>query len=425
MNEELLSYIWKHQVFRKENLCTSDAEILHIYHPGILNTDAGPDFFNAKIQVGDIQLAGNIELHVRSSDFLKHKHEQDPAYSSIILHVVYEKDTELVLDCPELELKEFINEKLLSRYDYLRQGQGDIPCSALLDPQHGNWPFWLERLFIERLEDRGAQLESILKSNAYHWEKTFYQFLSRAFGFNVNMLPFEIVGRNIDPIFIHRNAGDITKMEALVFGLAGFLEEKPQDGYQSGLIEEYGRLKHIHDLKHIDASLWKFHRLRPGNFPCIRLSQFAKLLAGRNRLLESILHAERLEDLILLFQVEASEYWKHHSYFSKVSSIQNTAIGKESIQLLLMNAVFPFLAFYARKNHLLGLQERVLAFAHELSPEKNKILRKWTELNLKARNASESQALIQLYKKYCLKRRCLECQMGHVFLKKEEKIAFH
>ncbi len=416
MNEKLLSFLWKHQLFRKENLCSADGELLHILKPGMLNSDAGPDFFNGRIRLGDVELAGNIELHVKSSDWLKHGHETDPAYQSIILHVVYEQDLVLPLACPELVLKDFIDEALLERHRYLASSLEEIPCAPLIQAEDPTWPMWFDRLFVERLERKAGEMERVLLQNAGHWETTFMQVVFRSFGMRVNAVPMEMLASQLNHELIAR---EHQRLDALFFGLAGLLEGRSVDAYQQALREEFRILQRKHDLSPMPASVWKSHRMRPANFPQIRIAQLAALFARKPALFQHMLNLTEKSDMVQAFRVHPDAYWQDHQAFGKAIRSAQGRIGQDSVELLLLNAVLPFLFLYGSRNHQADLQERVLSWAAELKAEQNKITRKWESLGIKAKTAMDSQAQLQLYQNYCLPKRCLECAMGLRMLKLE------
>ncbi|TNE81625.1 MAG: DUF2851 family protein [Bacteroidetes bacterium] len=414
MNEKLLSFLWKHQLFRKENLCTADGEIIQIISPGLLNEDAGPDFFNGRIRLGQLELAGNIELHVKSSDWLKHGHEQDQAYDSIILHVVYEQDTSLGLPCPELVLKDFIDASLLEKHRYLAASLDEIPCASLLEPSDAQWKFWLDRMYVERLERKAREMEKVVLFHAGHWEQSFMQVLFKSFGMRVNAVPMEMLAAQLHHEWLAR---ECHRLEALFFGTAGLLQGKAADAYQQACMEEFRILQRKYDLTALSPGIWKSHRMRPANFPQIRLAQLAAIYSRTPALFQKLLSLEELTEVRALFRVSPDPYWQDHLRFGKASRHTVGQVGWDSIELILLNAVLPFLFLYADRNHLPDVQEKALDWAAELKPENNKIIRKYKDLGLKPESAMETQGLLQLYHHYCLNKRCLDCAMGLRMLK--------
>ncbi len=418
MNEELLSFLWKQQRFRRENLCTTDGEPVQVIYPGLLNTDSGPDYLHARIRIGETLWVGNVELHARSSDWLKHGHQHDAAYAGIILHVVYEKDTELSLPCPELELAPFCETFSLHAYSQWQNSLEEIPCRNLLAARPESLsPLWMERLLVEKLETREDSIAELLRECCGDWEGAFFIWLARFFGMRVNADPFEQLARSIPWSLFRKMLGNAAKTEALLFGQAGFLEEGAADGYQHALQAEYRYLKQVYHLSPLPVERWKFMRLRPANFPGLRISQFADLWVNQPNLLNALIHSAEIKSMESLMECRGTTYWESHTRFGQSCRPRGSSLGEESRNLLLANAVLPFLFVYAREQSLPDLRERIPDLFHELKAEDNRIIRKWKEMRVVPRDLGESQALIHLNKHYCQEKKCLSCQAGAVLLK--------
>ncbi len=419
MSEELLYYIWNHRLFNTQQLTSTEGEPIELVSPGQRNYDSGPDFTNARIRVGDTLWAGNIEIHQKSGDWLLHKHQFDPSFGYIILHVVYEDDKQEVTSAPTLQLKGLIEESLLSKYNYLLNNSQWIPCEKML-PEVDELTFTLcqERMVIERLEQKTHAIEALLKRNVGSWEETMYQLTARSFGLKVNREPFELLACSLPLNIIAKQKQDLKCIEALLFGQAGMLNDEPKDDYMASLQREYRYQQHKHQLRPTQVHSWKFLRLRPASFPTIRLAQFAMLLHRSVHLFSKILETQKLSDVEELFKVGTSEYWDTHYTFGKESTKSTKELGETTLDLLVINTIAPILFTYARHKGDEDLQERALYWLEQLKPEKNEILKNWGKLGRKAQNAYESQALLQLKNEHCTQKKCLSCSIGNSILKK-------
>lgn len=422
MNEELLSYYWKLQCFNSEQLCTSDGEPVQVIYPGILNKDSGPDFLHARIKIGDTLWVGNVELHTKSSDWLKHGHDADPVYDSIILHVVFESDITLERTFPELELCHFIDGSQVELVETWRASMDPIPCSALLIQQpDALTAMWMERLLVERFETKSKRIEALLAESNGNWESAFYQFLAHYFGARVNTLPFEILSRATPWRIVRKHRNNREELEALFMGQAGLLELEALDGFHSSLKERYRFLKELHGLVPMKSIHWKFLRLRPANFPTLRISQFADFLFQMENPLSTFLACEELRQMELLFEIRAHPYWESHSKFGQPNEGLSGALGLNTRQLLLGNAVLPFLFVYAEHWSLPDKKEWVLEQIHELRPENNVLIRRWRSLGVEAKSFGETQSLFVLTKNYCQPKACLQCAVGNKLLSMSTK----
>jgi len=422
MNEELLSYYWKLQKFQKEQLCSTDGEAIQVLYPGLLNQDAGPDFLHARIRIGETLWVGNVEMHTKSSDWIKHGHDTDPVYDSIILHVVYESDIVLNRIFPELELRHFIEEANVQVLEAWQASIDPIPCAGLLinNPEALS-PIWMERLLVERFEMKSKRIEALLLESNKNWESTFYQFLAHYFGLRVNALPFEILARATPWRIIRKHQDKREELEALLMGQAGLLQSPSKDGFHTSLKERYRYMKERHQLTAMQAIHWKFLRLRPANFPTMRISQFADFLFQMENPLNTFLECDDIRQMESLFEVQAHEYWQSHSKFGQVSEGLSGSLGANTRQLLLGNAVLPFLFVYAEHWSLPDMREWVLEAMHELKPENNALIRRWRDLGVKAKSFGETQSLFVLSKNYCERKHCLNCEVGNRLLSHPSK----
>lgn len=421
MKEDFLHYVWKYKLFDTSNLLTTNNELITIINSGQHNTDAGPDFFNGKVVIDSTTWAGNIEIHINSSDWLAHKHQHDKAYENVVLHVVF-NDDKVINDVnnnpiPTLELKNLINIDLIAKNNYLQASKDWIACQNQINKvDKFTINTWLNRLAVERLERKSEEIQITLQQNKNDWEQTFYQYLFKYFGLKVNALPFEQLAINT-PIKIAEKHNQLISIEALYFGQAGFLEDNIEDEYYIRLQKEYHFLKAKFSLQLIDKSLWKLLRLRPANFPTIRISQLANLLNNETRLFSKILDAKSVKEIEKLFKVAASEYWSTHYQFGVEAEKSSTKkVGETLINTLIINVVVPFLFVYGKQKQDEKLIDKALNFLENVKSESNAIIIKWNELNVVSNNAMQSQALLELKNNYCSQKKCLNCNVGSKIL---------
>jgi hypothetical protein len=418
VTEAFLHYIWQFQYFDKKNLTTTNEEVLHILKTGFYNTHAGPDFTNAKLRLGNLEWVGNVEIHVKSSEWTQHKHQHDKAYDNVVLHVVWKNDKDILRSdgttIPTLELSHRIEEKLLLNYKKLVQHTAPIPCADSL-PQVS--PILklsaLERALTQRLETKAMALLATLKKNNNDWEETLYQVLGKNFGFKVNSEAFQQLTEVIPYRILLKHADKPVQIEALLFGTAGLLDNT-KDEYTTLLRKEYSLLSTKYSLvkKSLSKSQWRFLRLRPANFPTIRIAQFASLLSQQKHLFSQLISCESIKELRQLLTVTQSVYWQQHYQFGKPSNKVIGALGDDAIENIVINTVAPLLAAYSlHKNEQLWM-DRALDFLAHLPAESNAIIREWASLHWKASSAFDSQALIELKNNFCSKRLCLSCSVG-------------
>jgi hypothetical protein len=417
MKEEFLHFVWKYKLYNQDSLITTDGESVVIISSGTHNMHAGPDFFNARIKIGETLWAGNAEIHVRSSEWNKHGHQNDAAYRNTILHIVAENDIQVYNDngtaVPSMVLKwpKWIEENYLS----LIQSNEWVGCASQLyriDPFRVK--FFLNGIVIERLKQKIDTIKESLAETKDDWGETFYRVLARNFGLRENSVPFEMLARSLPQTILAHHHDSLFQIEALLFGQAGLLgEELFADEYYLGLRNEYRFLASKYGLKPIAGHLWKFMRMHPGNFPSIRLSQFALLVHHSRNLFSAVIEAKNLHELQKLFSLAASEYWDSHYSFNKSSVNKKKLFGNQIFNLILINVIVPFYFLYGESRNILALKDSALEILEQLPPENNSVIKRWAGAGIAASNALESQALLQLQRYYCEPRKCLECTIGH------------
>jgi hypothetical protein len=423
-SEDFLCHIWRFRLFNTLQIFCESGERLEVLNPGILNRDAGPDFTNAKLRIGEVLWAGNVEVHLRSSDWLLHGHHHDRSYDSVILHVVYQYDLPIVRDdgikVPVLVLKELFNESLFLNYTELVSNMNKFPCEKQLGAVGDiTISSFLPGIAIERLEQKSAEVFGVLSQLKGNWDESFYRFLARNFGFKVNALPFELLAASLPQQILAKHKDNAVQIDALIFGQAGFLRADFEIGYPGLLKTEYQFLSTKYRLKNIDKSLWKFLRMRPPNFPTIRLAQFSGLIAGSGHLFSRVMEAEKLVELYSLFSgIQVNSFWSDHYHFDKVSPQVRVHLGLQSVQNILINTICLFLFSYGKYTDQQIFVDRAINFLEELPAEKNSIINYYSGCGLHPDNAFFSQALLQLNKCYCSQKKCLNCGIGIKILNK-------
>ena len=422
MREDFLHFLWRWRRFDARNLATSDGQALEILHPGEPNLHAGPDFFNARVRLGGTLWAGNVEIHLNASDWLAHRHDTDPAYDNVVLHVVLDEDQRLRRPngepLPCLALRERIPPQLLEKYFRLEHERAWVPCEktfgAVPEIVRLNW---LDRLLVERLEQKTESIARVVEATGHNWEETFYRVLARSFGLKVNMEPFEALARSLPLRLLAKHKDQLFQLEALLFGQAGLLAEQFEDDYPRALAKEYQFLRHKYGLQPLAAGQWKFFRLRPAGFPTIRLAQFAAVVYRSAHLFSQILETGSTAETEQLFSAEISEYWRAHFRFDKTAVRQPKPPGREFVHLLLINTVAPFLFHYGRAKGQPELQDRALQLLENLPPEANTVVDGWAKRGQRGASAGQTQALLHLKTRYCDMKRCLECAIGNAILR--------
>ncbi len=419
MTERLLQFIWQFQYFNRTQLTTAEGDELNILRPGTSNVNQGPDFLDARIKVNGTTWVGNIELHIESSNWVDHNHSNDTNYNNIILHVVWLNDVVLNLPFPVLELSSKVSKILLSKFDDLMNARRFIPCeNSIAQVDRLTWTGWKERLLVERLQMKSAILFRFLEENNNHWEESFWWLLARNFGVSVNTDAFEIIARSLPLQLLAKHKSQLHQAEALLFGQAGLLNTEFTEAYPAMLKKEYAFYRNKYKLHPIQVPL-HFLRMRPGNFPTVRLAQLAMLIHQSTHLLSVIRETTTLQELRNLFDVTANDYWHYHYTFNELSEYREKKTGRQMIDTLIINAVLPILFAYGHYHKQQEYKDRVIRWFEELQPEINKITTGFTAISVENKTAFDSQALIQLKHAYCDEKRCLECSVGKRLLTAE------
>lgn len=415
-SEDLLQFIWQYALYRPDALTTTEGEQVTVVSPGIRNRDAGPDFSAARIRLNQTLFAGNVELHLKSSDWLRHGHQHDPAYDRLVLHVVYEHDTgpELPNHIPVLQLKDHIPDYVLAQYTSLLQTPAALPCQHRLhEIPEVIRESWLNRMLAERWEEKLGDWQLQLAQAGNDWRTLFYWRLAAAFGLNVNAQPFLMLAQSLALTLLAKHHHNLFQLEALLFGQAGMLTGDFTDDYPTRLQQEYRFLAQKYRLQSIPAALWKFMRMRPANFPTIRIAQLAALIHQSETLMAAMMQTGSYKALELQLSVKASAYWDGHFRFDTPTAVNSKKqLGEAAIQYLIINAIAPMQFLYHGEQGNLTAQEAALQLLESIPAEKNSRLTPWVEAGWQAGHAGHSQALIQLFTNYCSSKRCLECAVG-------------
>lgn len=421
MQEDFLHYIWKYKKFTTTKLQTTNHEAVTLITVGTHNKNTGPDFFNAKLKIKEQLWAGNVEIHIKSSDWFLHNHENDSNYDNVILHVVWQHDTPVFrqdnTEIPTLELKEYLFPEALKNYNSLfNTTQTWINCEPhFFKTENFIIENWLERLYIERLERKAEEIEILLKQSNNNWEAVLFKLLAKNFGLKVNKDAFASIANSVDFNVIRKVKQHPIQFEALLFGQASLINEDIEDAYFNTLKKEYAFLKQKFNLDSSNVTPIQFFRLRPPNFPTIRLSQLASLYTNNQNLFSQIIDANLIEDFYKIFTVKTSVFWESHYTFSKASKHQIKKTSKPFINLLLINTILPLKFSYAKYRGK-PINESVLKLIQAIKPENNSIVNKFNTLKKVNKTAMESQALLQLKNNYCDKNKCLECAIGNTIL---------
>lgn len=418
MDEKLLHYIWNHKLFNINECFTTNGEKIQIFSVGVPNPNSGPDFSDVKIQWNDIMWVGCVEIHIKSSDWNKHHHQQNDEYNNVILHVVYEHDKDVFLSnntkIPTLELKSLIPTRIMEVYQSFIQSKLSIPCrNQLADIDSFRLFAWMDRLLIDRLEEKADAVNHLLASCNQNMEEAFYVFLAYYFGFNINNLPFRLLAKSTPLACLAKHKNNLGQLEAMLFGQAALLEYEFQDQYPKKLQKEYAFLKNKFALKQVcRKEMWKFAKTFPSGFPTLRLAQLAALIHRSSFLLSKIMEADSVKQIQQWFQVEVSPYWETHYMFDTVSVKKQKGLGESAINTLIINAVLPYMYQIGKIKNNQSLKDKAIAFYEDLPIEHHKITKEFTVIRNDFTNAFHSQALIQLKKKYCNTKDCLHCGIG-------------
>lgn len=428
MTESFLHYLWQHRLFRGD-MVTTGGDAVTIEKVGEYNHDAGPDFINARVTVGGIQWAGMVEIHVKASDWNLHRHHLDPNYNNVVLHVVYEDDVQVFTQqgtpLATLVVQPYIPSEVWLRYASLMQPQLPlaVPCMLHIEEVPSLiQTSTLERLLVERLQRKTADVQRLLADSHDDWEVACYWMIARYLGGKANAYAFEMLAK-VTPLRLFAKIKDRPlSVEALLMGQAGLLEGQFTDRYPNQLQQEYQYLRRAYGLQPMEGHLWKFFRLRPANFPTIRISQLANLMCRSENLFSRLMSTEDIDSLREMLQIETSPYWSDHFRFdcpvegSGTKASSGKHMGRDFTDILLINAWVPLLFQYGIQYDNDGYKEMAVRILRQIPAEKNSVVRLWNKLHLSAENAAQSQALLQLYNEYCQSKRCLECAIGSYYI---------
>jgi hypothetical protein len=423
MKEDFLHYLWKIKIFDTSNLTTSSGEKLTIENSGSYLQLAGPDFFNSHITISDQKWAGNVEIHLKSSDWYAHHHERDPNYDSVILHVVWDHDVEIYrqnnTEIPVLILKNLVSKETLDNYHSLVLPKSWIYCEKQIKFVNSFIMLnWQERLFFERLERKSKPVFDLAESTLHDWDTILFCQLAKNFGLNTNGDSFYNMANSIPFSVIRKEGNDLFNLESLFFGVSGLLNTNKEDSYYKKLKTNFDYLVHKYQLQSNSFTPLQFFKHRPDNFPTIRISQLANVYCGQSQLFSKIIKADNAVAIYEIFDKSVSEYWETHYQFDKISPKKKKPLSKSFIDLLIINTIIPIQFAYA-KSQGKEIAEKLIALLIQVKPEANAIIDKFSSFGLKANNAFETQALLQLKNEYCNKNRCLECAIGMELLKSE------
>ena len=424
MSEAFLHYLWQFQYFDKKELKTTSGDDLMVFNPGILNVDAGPDFSQSKIKIDAIEWAGSIEIHVQSSGWMEHGHDQDTAYDNVILHVVWEDDQPVQrkdgTGIPTVQLKERVDVQLVHSYLKLINHPSRIPCERSFPHVDDLVKLsMVDKVVMKRLEGKANRIHALLKQSNGDWEETTYKLLAGNFGFKVNKEPFIQLATALPYKIIQKHRDQLLQIEALLFVQAGFLVTKTRDEYISKLYHEYDFLSKKYSLQasSLNVAMWKFLRLRPSNFPTLRIAQFASMLQSKKSIFSHLLELKSYKELQAFFEIVTSDYWKTHYRFGKKRSTFVPSFGSASADIVIINTVVPLLVAYGKEKDDWNLVEKAVNILQQIPSEKNKIVSLWKELGYTSKSAFDSQGLIELFQNFCERRQCLNCSIGSSILK--------
>lgn len=415
MTEEFLQFVWKYRLFKDENLYSTNGDKIEILDIGKHNQNAGPDFFDARIKINDVLWAGNIEIHLKSSLWYVHNHHHDPSYNNVILHVVFQNDTDILINerkLPVLLLQ--LSSNLIENYNSLMSSKKWIPCYDEISSVESFFvKNWLDRMILERLERKSTEVKSIFESNKNSWEETFYQLVARCFGMKVNADPFQQLAQALPLRVLARQKNSLLQIEALLFGQAGMLSECQSDDYYLALKAEYEHLSNKYKLKSMPFHRWKWLRLRPGNFPTIRIAQMAALIHKSSSLFSKIIENPDYNHIRNLFDVQVSKYWEEHYRFGVQSELKSKKLGEMAIHSIIINSIVPILFYFGEQLENLEIKEKAVLLLEDIPAEKNSVIEKWQKCGVQIKSAWHSQALLQLKANYCDEFKCLQCEFGN------------
>lgn len=419
IEEEFLHFIWQNRLFSNQNLF-ADNQKVEVLQTGFLNTYSGPDFSLSKIKIGDTLWAGNVEIHVKASDWFKHNHQKDEAYKNVILHVVYENDIESEELPPCLELKGHISDDIIKNYQSIKNEKGWLPCAKLFQLSNTTKNnIWFERLLVERIERKTEEISSLFQKSNQDLEQTMFAFIAKSLGLKANSFPFEILSLQTPIKILLKYGNDSSIIEAILLGQAGFLDS-PKDEYSIELKNNYEFYKQKHSLESLSNKIWKTGGVRPYNQPTLKIAQLAQLVINLFPFSDKVLNQSFIE-LKKLFTIKTSPYWNNHYSIGKESSFKQKKLGEATINSIIINTIVPYYFFIAKYRDKQELKEKALSFLENIPPEKNSIISNWKEFNVELKSAWNTQSLIEQKNNYCNKLLCLKCGIGNQIIKSATK----
>ena len=415
MKEEFLHFIFKKRLWLDYPIVLSDGRYAEVLDVGSHNHDSGPDFFNAKVKIGDEVWVGNVEIHINSSDWYKHGHQNDKAYGNVILHVVFNNDKTVFLpsgeEIPVWEMN--FPHVLFNKFEEIYASDNEIPCSDYRDLiQKEMFNIWIEKMGVERLQNKSEFITALLEKSSNDWEHAFYISLARSFGVGINADAFEMLALSIPLKLLRKYSSNLFQLEALLFGQSGLILDAKLDDYVMRLSTEYEFLRKKHGLNPINPLIWRFSKMRPANQPYLKIAQFASLMMSFEGLFSKVVVKADANDIKSIIKINVSDYWKKHYSFGKIVEKTMSGFGAEAVNTLVINTIAPFIFVYQKHNsqNIDNLVE--YSFLSNLKPENNREVRAWRLFGVKPQNAFESQALYDLKKEYCNKKECLRCNIG-------------
>ena len=421
MKEDILQYIWKFQYYNNHQLTSTSGDKILVIHPGSHNVNQGPDFTEAKIKINDTLWVGNVELHINSSHWNLHNHSADENYKNIILHIVWNHDAEIKdangNNLPTLELQSRVSNLLLEKYKQLGENGQFIACEKLPHQlRELSLTSWKQRLVAERLLLKSENIFQILSETNFHWEETFWWLIAANFGLKVNSEMFKKIAQSLPLSVLAKHKHNLIQIEAMLFGQAGLLKKDFQEKYPIMLQKEYRFYQKKYQLQPVDGELF-FLRMRPANFPTIRLAQLAMLIHNSEHLFSKIKETDSVAEVKQMFCLEANDYWHYHYIFDEKAEQKIKSLGKQMIDNVIINTIVPILFAYGLHHEEEVYKEKAIKWLEEISPEKNSITKGFESLHYSNNNAFDSQAFIQLKNAYCNKTLCLECAIGNSLLR--------
>jgi hypothetical protein len=430
MSESYLHFLYQFQYFDKTNFQTTDNESVEIIKIGRLNADSGADFQDARIFIGNIEWAGSVEIHLKSSEWDIHKHQNDTSYQNVILHLVWEDDKPILrkdgTKIPTITLSDRADKKLLQKYQSMMESKVEMPCqNQFREVDDIKKLSMLDKVLMKRLEDKSLIINQFLKENNTDWEETAYQVLAKNFGFKLNAEPFLSLAKNLPLKILQKHRDNLPQIEALIFGVAGFLQNEKNDletwdEYRLNLRKEFQFLASKYQLqdKILGQHEWKYLRLRPANFPTVRLAQFARFIHENANLFSVLIHLENVKSFAKILKVKQSDYWIEHYIFGKKSEGKVPTLGNTSVENVVINTVVPLLVSYANQKDNQEYLEKAIRLLEELPAEENNITKHWQSMSLPIKSAFDSQASIEWFNHFCLPKKCLSCNVGVEILRK-------